>query len=167
MINVKIGKTGDIVEVDESKFAAHVNEFVFAYGLRQILNDCHSSLTSKVKNEAGETVDNPDYTPDNIMALVAKKLDSLYAGEIRAQRGEGGSGDPVEDRAWTLARKDVVSAARAQGHKVKDIDKEALEKFVDDFLAKNRDDYMAKAKAQLDEERAAAQAVNLKGLFGK
>ena len=161
MTTIKIGKTDQTVTVDRDRFPAHVVEYVFNYGLTQILNDCHSQI-GKVKD--GKP--NPDYSDEKVMAAVAAKLEALYAGELRARRGEGKSGDPVADRAWTLAAADVRKALRAAGRKPKDIAEEVFEAAVEKHLAANLDSYMGRAEAMLREEREAAKGVDLSALLG-
>ena len=79
-VMIGLGKAGEI-EVDIAKLAASeaVVNYVFNYGLKQMLNDVHASekdLAAKV-------------------GLSQKKLDSLYRGEV-AQARIGGVGVPVE-----------------------------------------------------------------------
>jgi len=156
-MNILIKKTGRVVEIDRAKFNDRVNEYVFTYGLTQILNDCHSSVTKKSE----------DYSDDKVHALVDKKLAALIAGELRTPRGEGSSGDPVADRAWMLAGKDIRKAMTAAGIKRADVTDEQMESAIEAHLEANLDDYMTKAKAALEAEAKAAKSVDLKSLFGR
>jgi hypothetical protein len=73
--------------VDPSKFNADVLEYIFAYGLKQVLNDAGSA-----GKDAGQKRD---------MALV--KLDALYNGELRKARESGEPADPVGKEAYRIA----------------------------------------------------------------
>jgi hypothetical protein len=73
--------------VDPSKFNADVLEYIFAYGLKQVLND------------AGSAGKDADQKRD--MALV--KLDALYNGELRKARESGEPADPVGKEAYRIA----------------------------------------------------------------
>lgn len=84
--DVTIAKVHTIA-VDPSKFNSDVHEYIFAYGLKQVLND------------AGSAGKSPDQKRD--MALV--KLDALYNGELRKAREPGQSADPVAKEAWRIA----------------------------------------------------------------
>lgn len=83
---VTIAKTHEVA-VDAGRFNADVLNYIFNYGLKQVLND------------AGSAGKSPDQKRD--MALV--KLDALYAGELRKSREPGQSADPVAKEAWRIA----------------------------------------------------------------
>ena len=89
-----------IVPVDLSKFPVATLVYVFAYGLRQVLNDA----------KAGENV------PENAKAKMEKRLAKLLAGEMGTRSGSG-SADPVEHEATLLSRKVVAQKMRAAGIK--------------------------------------------------
>jgi hypothetical protein len=93
-MDINIGKTDRTMTVDLVKLFARTNNpdefirmidrdpvasYVVRYGLTQALNDSHSSITAK---------SDPDATVrgDKAWNLAAKKLDALYAGELRAER---------------------------------------------------------------------------------
>src|SRR5262245_13119150 len=76
-MQVRIGAAG-VVDVDVDRLPDAAKSHIFAYGLKQILNDARSGLT----NKSGATA-------DKVMEAVNKKLDALYAGTIRPPR-EGG-----------------------------------------------------------------------------
>jgi hypothetical protein len=66
------------------------------YGLRQILNDAM----------ADKTDDDGNALPtDQIVAKAQKRLDALYAGDLRARNGSSAEPvDPVEREAFRMAR---------------------------------------------------------------
>lgn len=137
---IGIGSAGEIT-VDEGKFSETVWAYVFNYGLKQMLNDVHASVTAKV--EADETKRNSQK-----MALVQKKLDSLYAGEV-AQARVGSTGNPVEREMRAMAEADLKAKLRSIGKKVGDYDKTVWAEIVGKQVAKNEDAYRVAATAKL------------------
>lgn len=91
--DVTIAKVHTLV-VDPSRFNSDVLEYIFAYGLKQVLND------------AGSAGKNADQKRD--MALV--KLDALYNGELRKAR-EAGAGKSAVDKMADKLAADMVKAA--------------------------------------------------------
>lgn len=73
--------------VDPTRFNADVLEYIFAYGLKQVLND------------AGSAGKDADQKRD--MAIV--KLDALYNGELRKAREAGEPTDPIGKEAYRIA----------------------------------------------------------------
>jgi hypothetical protein len=67
---IRIGTAGSI-DVDTDRLPEAAKAHIFAYGLKQILNDARSALT----NKSGAA-------PDAVMAAVQKKLDALYTGTV-------------------------------------------------------------------------------------
>lgn len=108
---VAIGK-GEygVAMVEWEKFNQTVQDYIYAYGLRKILNDTVSDKTDK-KTGAPQT-------PEVVFGRVQDKLAAMYAGEVRI-RGEGESGDPVIAEFAKEARKTVM----AQLNKIKVWDK--------------------------------------------
>jgi hypothetical protein len=86
-MNVLIAKTHTL-EVAPDKFNSAVKDFIWNYGLRQILNDAGSSGKS----------------PDEKLAMAEKKLTALYEGVLRKTRE---ARDPVTNEALKIARKIV------------------------------------------------------------
>lgn len=73
--------------VDPSRFNSDVLEYIFAYGLKQVLND------------AGSAGKDADQKRD--MAIV--KLAALYNGELRKAREAGEPADPIGKEAYRIA----------------------------------------------------------------
>jgi hypothetical protein len=91
--SIRIGTVGSI-EVDTDRLPDAAKAHIFAYGLKQILNDARSGLT----NKSGAA-------PDAVLAAVGKKLDALYSGTVRAERsGSFVARDPVIAETFRLAR---------------------------------------------------------------
>lgn len=94
-MKVSIGKIGASVDVDYAAFAANVQEYVVAYGLTQILNDAHSSVTEKAEPNTAKR-------EAAVMALVEKKLAALVSGNVHMRSG-GSRKDRVTARAIEIA----------------------------------------------------------------
>ena len=67
--HIMIAKTHKL-EVEDGRFSQDIRDFIWNYGLRQILNDAGSSGKS----------------PDEKLAMAEKKLAALYEGVIRKTR---------------------------------------------------------------------------------
>ena len=87
MKTILIRKAGKSIDVDESRFSDAVHSFVFAYGIRQVLNDSLSDMKSGA------------HKPDEYMNVVMDKLNALYAGDVRQKTGV----DPVTAEMIRLA----------------------------------------------------------------
>jgi hypothetical protein len=75
-------------DVDVTRFVANVHQHIYDYGLRQLVNDAM----------ADKTDDDGNALPtDQIVAKAQKRLDALYAGDLRVRRaGDAEPADPVE-----------------------------------------------------------------------
>lgn len=78
-----------MMDVDVTRFEPHVVNHIFTYGLRQSLNDAIAERKGLSQAEIYTKADN--------------RLATFYAGELRV-RGAGEPIDPVENRAWVLAK---------------------------------------------------------------
>ena len=147
-MQISIGKLGSSIDVDESKFNDAVKAYVFNYGLTQILNDCHSTVTEKAEPDAGKRA-------AQVNALIAKKLDAMFAGDIRVASAR--TGDPVKAEAVRIATKAVVKHIKAKGgSKGKDPKKYTgaeIRAAVDKAMAANPA-IMETAKANVEKARA-------------
>lgn len=128
--NVLIART-HVVAVDETKFSDQVREYIFSYGLKQILNDAGSAAK----------------TAEEKLAMAEKKLQAMYDGTIRTA-GSRASVDPVKAEAERMAWEVLSKALRASGKKIKDVTDEAKADLVAKYLAKYPDT-MEKAKEAL------------------
>ncbi len=131
---IRIAKTHDLA-IDTSKFTDEVNAFVFAYGLKQLLNDAGSS---------GKDADEK-------LAMAQKKLDALYAGTLRTARGGSAKAaiDPVQAEAERLARADIAKMLKAGGRKLGDVDADKLATAIEAHLRRNPE-ILKTAKARVD-----------------
>lgn len=108
-VNVTLGRGGKYgtLAVDLQKFNARVHEYIYTYGLRQVLNDAM----------ADKTDDDGNLLPvDQIVAKAEKRLANMYAGELRAQRESSAEPvDPVEKECFVMAKAAMVKAYKAIG----------------------------------------------------
>jgi hypothetical protein len=89
-MNVPLGRNGKYgqLDVDGEKFNETVNRHIYDYGLRQLLNDAMADKTDDDGNQL---------PTDQIVAKAQKRLDALYAGDLRVRRaGDAEPADPVE-----------------------------------------------------------------------
>lgn len=148
-IEISLGKAGSItVDVAKLEASPAVMEYIFNYGLKQMLNDVHAS----------------EKDPAAKLGLSQKKLDSLYRGEVAQARAS--SGDPVKKEMRAMAEADVKNMARAAGIKLANIPKEKLAAAIDAQLAKNEAKYRKAAEAKLAIKVEAAPVMDLDELLG-
>lgn len=86
------------MDVDNTKFSNIVNDHIYLYGLRQILNDAMADKTDDDGNALSD---------EAIVAKAQKRLDTLYSGELRTHRASSEPADPVEREAFRLAREKI------------------------------------------------------------
>lgn len=97
-MSVNLKKIGQTLTVDPSAFPGNSREHIFAYGLRQLLNDSMSShkaedlVTDKAKAAARKDAD--------------ERLANLLAGTLRASR----ESDPIAAEARRMAG-EIIDAA--------------------------------------------------------
>lgn len=130
-IVVGLGKSAHSYDIDTERFTPEVLDYVFAYGLKQVINDAAAS---------GKTLDEK-------VALSSKRLEALYEGKLRAARA---SGNPLERHA-----KDIATDLG----KRKGLTGEALKEFV--AKAAKLDTVLHLAQKRLDEEQALDLDIDL------
>lgn len=137
-ITVALGEAGSI-DVVANNFNQAVTEYIFAYGLKQMLNDVHASVTKKVEADDAKRAASK-------RALVEKKLDSLYAGNV-AQARTSASGSPVERKMKELADIDLKAMVKTKlGKKVGDFDKAVWAKMVEKLVDGKAEQYRTAAE---------------------
>lgn len=99
----RAGKYGSL-EVECQRFAEHVHDHIYNYGIRQLLNDAIADKTDD------EGVALP---VDQLVAKAQKRLDTLYSGELRTRGDAAEPVDPVEREAWNLAKAKLVEHAKS------------------------------------------------------
>lgn len=138
---ISLGKGGSIV-VDVARLMAHpaVIQYVFNYGLKQMLNDVHAS-----EKDASAK-----------LGLSQKKLDSLYEGKVAQSREAGG--DPVAREMRVMAENDLKAKIRALGKKISDIKAETMKELVAKQVAANEAAYRKAAEAKLAIKPASVES---------
>ena len=146
-ITISLGKGGEIkVDLDKLQSEA-VKDYIFLYGLKQMLNDVHAG-EKEASAKAG---------------LSQKKLDSLYRGEV-AQARVGG-GDPVAKIMRELALADITKQVKAAGKKMKDLDKEKLQAAIAMMMKKHEAAYRKTAEERLAVNAPSVKADDIMDLF--
>lgn len=128
MLTIGLGKAGTI-EVDTSRFNEQVQEYIFNYGLKQMLNDVHAGEKDLALKPA----------------LSAKKLQSLYDGNVAQIRSNG---DAVARVMRELAEADVKRRLPAS-IKWSKLDRKVQQQVIDKQVAANEASYRAAAEARL------------------
>lgn len=150
MFEVSLGEAGTIsVDTQALKDMPQVAEYIFNYGLKQMLNDVHAS----------------EKDPAAKVGLSQKKLDSLMKGEV-AQARVGGGGDPVAREMASMAQEAVKAKLKSLGKKIGDYPKDALAAAYAKQLEANRDSYRKAAEAKLAIKPKAGTEVDLADLLG-
>lgn len=157
-IAIQLGKAGS-VEVDASRFTPEVRDYVFQYGLKQMLNDAHASVTA---------LTNPDETERAAakVAMAEKKLTSLYAGNV-AQAREGGKAlDPMAKAMNEIAETHLRKAVKAQGMKLSDDRvKSQWKALVAKLIEKNKAEWTGQAQAMVEAAQVPEEIIDLADLF--
>lgn len=142
---IGLGKGGEI-EVDVSRIAAHdaVVNYIFNYGLKQMLNDVHASeKDAKAK-----------------LGLSQKKLDSLYRGEV-AQARATSSGDKLAREMRLVATEVLKDKLRAIGKSWGKLSKDTQKEVLDKYVAANEADLKKAAQARLDAVKGSDSELSL------
>ena len=158
-MQISIQKIGQSVDVDFQALPQLSQEFIINYGLRQILNDCHSSITLKSKAEYQD--DHAIFAAD-VMNAVNAKLAAIVAGDLTTRRGSGQPADPVEREALKIAREELTAAVKAKGKRIKQI--ENFDELVKAHAEKNEERLMKEARARIKASATKAEAVDLEAL---
>jgi hypothetical protein len=149
MTTIIINKTGRSVDINESDIPTNAKEFIFNYGLRQMLNDCHSSLVAK----DWDTEKDGDYATA-VNKVVDAKIAQILAGDLTTRRGSSEPIDPVERMALRIAREAVKNALKSKkGLSIKAYEaangEGSYDTLVEKHLEKNNEQIVKEAKIQL------------------
>lgn len=142
-MQVNIGK-GIELQIDHTALPQSALDHVIYIGLRNILMDCHASVTEK---------EYPDSDERNAVAqsMAEKKLAALMAGEVRVSSSR--EGDPVRAEAKRMAMTALKAKLKKAGKKAEDYTKEALAEAAAKLIT---DDVLAEAKRRVEANRAVA-----------
>lgn len=86
------------IHVEPGRFSTIVNNHVYLYGLRQILNDAMADKTDDDGNALSD---------EAIVAKAQRRLNTLYSGELRVPSMSSEPVDPVEREAFRIAREKI------------------------------------------------------------
>lgn len=144
-VSVSLPKGQSSVDVNVAKLPASSLSHIFAYGLRQILND---AMASGDKSK-----------PAECLALAQKRLDNLIAGNLRASPSR--ESDPIKARAIVLAssiiRAKPAFLAWMAKSSLKQSDNEVAKKvreLADAAIAKEGNPFLAQAKIDVEAAKA-------------
>lgn len=164
-MQITINKIGTVVDVDFDKLPANSQEFIKNYGIRQILNDCHSSTIRK-------DFDTQEAFVAEVSESVNVKIAALVAGDLAIRRG-GASlpSDPVEREVLSIAREEIKNALRSKKNlSIKAFENAngegSFDKLVQANITKNADRLTKSAKANIA-KAAQAPAVDLDDLLAE
>ena len=145
---ISLGKGGEIA-VDVAKLAEHpaVVNYIFNYGLKQILNDVHAS----------------EKDAEAKLGLSQKKLDSLYRGEV-AQARATSSGDKLAREMRLVATEIIKDRLRAIGKPWGKLSKDVQKSVVDKYIESYTDDVKKAAQARLDAVKGSESELSLEEL---
>jgi len=154
---IALGEAGSI-EVEDATFTQAVKDYVYHYGLKQMLNDVHASVTKKVESDDVKRAEAK-------RAMVEKKLASLMAGEV-AQARVGG-GDPVAKEMRKMAEADLKAKLVKLGKKVSDFNKDVWAEVVGKQVTAGEANYRKAAEAKLAiKAEPVKDSVDLSDLLG-
>lgn len=145
MQNITINKTNATREIDFDSLPDNAKSFVIEYGLKQLLNDCHSSIARK-DYESQE-----DFEKD-VHEKVDAKITSLKDGSLTIRSASvRAPADPVGKEVHKIANDILLEAIRAHGTTKKAIGAEKWNALLSDLIEKNKDSYTKQAKKNIKE----------------
>ena len=169
-ITIPLGRNSvyGTLDVDVARLPANAREYIWQYGLKQVINDAMATKTDK---------EGRDLTNDEIAAKAAAKLDALYEGTLR-MRSESVAADEYEAEAIKEAKRFTIAFLTNKGF-MKDIPPKTDNRMMyainrwfasqgkpetieADYLAAffkgpNGEAVRARAKKTVDEKRAAIE----------
>ena len=164
-ITITINKTGTTLETGD--FPQVSRDFIFNYGLRQILNDCHASIQRKdfvVGDDEDQYADDDEAHKAFVAAVNARveaKLAALKSGDLSTRRGSGAV-DPLTREMLAIAKDEVKLALQRKGIKLKDV--ENLADIVAAHMEAQSDRMTKEAKTRIAARSKKAVAVDLESL---
>lgn len=151
MLNIIVNKTGRNIEIDEATLPPQSVDFIFGYGMRQILNDCHSAV-KRVDFESEEAF------VAAVHEAVDKKLAALMSGDLTVRRASAEPVNPVERAAVRMVRDIVKTALKAKGLTVKKIGEEKFDGLVKGYLESSKGEAIRQRAAEEVARQAEAMA---------
>ncbi len=138
---VNVGK-GLEIEVDFGKLPQTAIDHLQYIGARNVLMDCHASVTANEYPDATERA-------TVAKAMVEKKLAALMSGEVRVQSTR--EGDPVRAEALRMATAAVHAKIKKAGKKPADYKAAAIREAASKLITP---ELLAQAKARVEQNRA-------------
>ena len=138
---VNVGK-GIEIEVPFESFPANALSHVQYIGARNVLMDCHASVTADEYPDAAER-------EAVARAMVEKKLAALMSGEVRVASTR--EGDPVRAEALRMATDQIKAIIRKAGKKVADYDAKAIR---EKAIARITPELLATARQRVEENKS-------------
>lgn len=164
---VNIKKVNRQVEVDFDNLPEQSRAFVVAYGLRQILNDCHSQYRWKERDGTLCYVDAVDESGEllypsedaaveawqnDVNRAVNEKMAELTSGAITIRAGGGKSADPITARMRSLVIQAIRAHLKSKGLSWNKTPKETREAWIAERMRDETGQLRKIAKAQLKRE---------------
>lgn len=138
-MQILIKKTGSVIETGD--FPEVSREFIFNYGLRQILNDCHSSVKqSDFRTEAEFFA--------AVMEAVTRKLTALEQGQITVRKSAEPT-SPLDKIIQRIATANVGAALKKKGIARKTLPEGRFEELVESYVEKHHDTLAETARQEL------------------
>jgi hypothetical protein len=156
-ITIMINKTGQEVSITPTELPETSKAFIFAYGLKQILNDCHSSIK---QSEYGTL----EEFHAAVNEVVNNKLDAIVSGTI-TQRTSGNRivSNPIEKIVLRLAREAIKAALKRAG---KTASKEVFDSLVGKYIIQSGDKLAKQAQAELKRAADFSNEIDISELEG-
>jgi len=109
-ITIALGRNSvyGTLDVDVARLPSNALEYVWMYGLKQVINDAMATKTIKDGDDVR------DLTNDEIAEKALNKLDALYDGTLR-MRGEAVAADAYEAEAIREAKRYIIAALSKAG----------------------------------------------------
>jgi hypothetical protein len=155
-MQILINKTQTMVEIAEAELPQASKDFIFNYGLRQILNDCHSSI------KRADFSDEKSFS-EAVMEAVDAKLGAILSGDLHTRRASGESLDPVVRETVAIAKEELAILLKNKGlskAKVSNYD-EVLQSYVEKHVER----LTKEAKTRIAAKAKKAAEVNLDDLM--
>lgn len=157
-LNLSVGK-GIIAPFDTAKIG--IDEIGDLHPVHRYLID-KVLVSTLMDSHAGISVSDLGFeeAQKQSRAIVEKKVESLYNGEVRVGGG-GRTTDPVESRMWDIVEPSEKAKLKQKYGAVSKAPKGELDKNVQATIDKNRDSLYALAKKQIDEAAALSLTVEI------
>jgi hypothetical protein len=155
VITLAIGKIGATKEIDLKAFPQESNEFIFQYGLRQLVNDCHASI-KRADFESDEAFINA------VNERVNAKILQIMEGKLSMRSGKRAEPvDPVQKIIHRIAKEAVKQALGKKGVKLKDLPEGKFDELVDSYIASREEELTTTAKAELKRQEKFQADIDL------